>query len=731
MKRFAASLCLFSLLFCGVAWASPFASEVLVEGDWITDPCLRDGGPLLGKPHSLNTPYKVPYPPVTMIEPSWGVDPWTGQSKTCTISEWRYPEGLTVKFDHKVFDNSDEGIFGIDLIVFTKLMFGYGGEAAVPYPSPLPDEVSKWGFSCSPVTVSVSQDGETWFEVPVQANGETTFPTQAVKMHATEEGYSEFRDEQGRYRYWENNFTVPVDPVFAGDLSGNFGGKHVWEIERDIYSGSAGGTGIDFGATSLEWIQYVKLASTSGAVDAVSDVDPVLPDEFAVPSGYVNYSQDALSVGRHSFSWVVPGGGAKPVPCSLTLFCHKDGSTPVASFDLKGATEIEASFDLEGNRIYQMYVSFGEGADCRTGLWQFRTENSRPEIASFPTSGTELAQGVPLKWIVADPDGDKLARDGEIFFRWTGEAGDMQVYSMDIRSDNDMFSLESENLGPDFPIRFEPGRTYEWKLVFSENDGAAVASDDFHAFTVAEGLYGVELGADSNVFIPGDICMVRVDSKDLTPIGEALGLEAREILEVVSGDQALLASRGDVASEDMLRVNEQLQVDHVLSQGISFVYSGDAGAVDGRVGLFPVDLYYSARDLETLGLDPEKVLAGRLLDRLHLVKIVGDKAIDLVDLAGDDRDSLFTVRENGDGFSVRFNVAVRDGGEAGVWPSIGETFPCFAVNDGLQDGRLEDPLVTVGFEERQESGGGGCQVGPSMGAVRLTLFPLVLLLLKR
>lgn len=694
MKRFAAAFCLFSLLLCGAAFASPFASEV-TDSTGYADPNLySDPASVLGKPHALNSGWgPCPAGPISMVEPSFGTDPLTRAFKIVTINA---DQEIIVKFDHPVVDDENNP-FGIDLIVFGNPMFVYGGWANIPYDHPMNDPTSVFA---EPVTVSVSPDGENWYTYENGPFADDLFPTQAVKMLPD----GNFRDERGRFL--ENNFTLPVDPSLTVD---DFGGITVYEADQ-LYAGSGGGTGYDLSGSGFDSIQYVRMTSSGGEIDAVVDVDPQLTAEEATPSSMEDSGD--IEPGTQTFLWTVPEEFTGDVTYQFSLFYS--GGLPVASAEVTGSGEIEATFDLDGNRAYELYVT----TEGKTGLWQFHTANSAPVIeAVFPADGAEF---VPtnhvLFWYAEDPDGEDMA-DTVVYF-WDEEHADNWA-SCDITVEDDCLALATlSDDYPEFPVAIEAEKTYFWKLVVS--DGELETSSEVFSFTTApEGF------ADVPAVISGDgfdgLSMIIVSSVDLGLIAEELGLEESPVLQ----------STGDVLEEKVLSADvDLLESLHEGATAGDVVISFSHPVTDSAdMAIFDVEIFLADEDLDDFGVTSADLTAGTLLDRIRPVKVVGEEAFDLVELAGDDVSRYFQVSRNGMGYSVRFCIAVRDGGEADVW-CVEATRSCFVVNDGVEDGVFTDPIGVVSVPEANSGSGGGCNVGfaPAMG---LLLIPAMVLGVRR
>ena len=209
---------------------------------------------------------------VKLVEPASNIDV-DGNKVITTLGGG---DEIVVKFDHKVVDYPGNP-YGQDLIVFGNSFFG-GGTADDS--TNMNSYMVSGGVFAEPVTVAVSQDGQTWYEFSAGPFADTLFPTQA---------YYWDRDT-ARWTDEEMDFTRPVDPdLIMADFDNISGADAI-----DLYDGSGGGTSYDLQEladydnlavdpdSGYRWIQYVKLTSNSdGEVDAVSDVavcgDPTHP----------------------------------------------------------------------------------------------------------------------------------------------------------------------------------------------------------------------------------------------------------------------------------------------------------------------------------------------------------------------------------------------------------------------------------------------------------------------
>ncbi len=170
---------------------------------------------------------------------------------------------ITVRFDHKVLDDS-ENPYGIDFIVFGNSFFSLGGES-VNDDSDMNKALLSGGGWFEKVTVSVSQDGETWYTYDNGPYGDNLFPTQAY----------DWDEENSQWTDTEMDWTRPVNPALTLE---DFEGKTAAEAIA-MYKGSAGGTGFDLSESGYEWIQYIRVQGlegefAEGEIDAFADVAP-------------------------------------------------------------------------------------------------------------------------------------------------------------------------------------------------------------------------------------------------------------------------------------------------------------------------------------------------------------------------------------------------------------------------------------------------------------------------
>jgi hypothetical protein len=260
-----------AVLLYGSAWASPYAIELINYSNDLTGSSLyNDPNAVLGKP---STDFYDSWGSwsggsndrkVKLVEPAYNTDA-DGNKLITTITPDSY---ITVKFDHQVMDDANNP-YGLDFLVFGNAF--YVGSGFVNDTTDLNEYFLTGGTNNENVLVSVSQDGENWYDYVNGPFGDTAFPTQ---------GY-EYDAENSVWTDNEMDFTKPVDPAL-GDTLLNGGYLEDNPISAAdavaLYEGSGGGTGFDLAESGLEWIQYIKVSGIDGyrgEIDAFSDVAAV------------------------------------------------------------------------------------------------------------------------------------------------------------------------------------------------------------------------------------------------------------------------------------------------------------------------------------------------------------------------------------------------------------------------------------------------------------------------
>lgn len=181
--------------------------------------------------------------------------------------------------------------------------------------------------------VSVSQDGETWFDYSSGPFADDFAPTQAFAW-----------DRQNHTWGAEMDYTKPV-PTSLTKTS--FAGLTVAD-GIDLYKGSAGGTAFDISefslqpdpATGLKWIQYVKVSSMAsssslqadGEVDAFTRVSAAPQENGPVLSGTVTFGGLGSSSARPTET-IFEFRRTNGVPfCRRKVLLGQDGSFRIRAY---------------------------------------------------------------------------------------------------------------------------------------------------------------------------------------------------------------------------------------------------------------------------------------------------------------------------------------------------------------------------------------------------------------
>lgn len=238
--RRAGTLCasLLLALAASTTHATPFATTVIdfTQGtngsEGFDDPSAALGIPTLDTGFGDVTPFNSPFTSDHILSIGAGGE-------------------LVVGFSGPVEDDPLNP-FGIDLLIFGNSFF------FDPSFAPIANDIF-----VEPGQISVSQDGDLWFEITsIFADG--LFPTLA------------FVDTSGPFESDGralSDFTRPVDPSI--DWMGT-----TFDGIVALYAGSAGGAGVDIAETGLPWIQFVRVSQAVGdpfatEIDGFADVRPV------------------------------------------------------------------------------------------------------------------------------------------------------------------------------------------------------------------------------------------------------------------------------------------------------------------------------------------------------------------------------------------------------------------------------------------------------------------------
>lgn len=240
-----------------------FAIEVVeyVEGsgvgsDWLTGKAFNDPNCALGRPtlETTGDNWDIPVSENVPVVPVWAA---FRSFELVTIGNDGH---LTVKFSHKVA-NDKNNPYGIDFIVFGNAFHGVSGEESWTNGNP-ENTIVQGSIFRQPGIVSVSQDGNVWYEFSSGPYADDFAPTASYQWDRVNDVWADELDP-----------TRPVDPCFC---AADFAGQTVADM-IDAYDGSSGGTGFDLEELGLDWIMYVRIQDNPGSsatteIDAVADV---------------------------------------------------------------------------------------------------------------------------------------------------------------------------------------------------------------------------------------------------------------------------------------------------------------------------------------------------------------------------------------------------------------------------------------------------------------------------
>ncbi len=254
---------------------------------------------------ALGRPTVDTYYAYQTLRPVLPVFPASGSHEVVTVG---YGGQLILKFSHRVSDDVNNP-FGVDFIVFgnTWQMIGFPEEWL--YGDPHQTTVRTDTIFSEPGTVSVSQDGTTWFtfDYTVDANvpAADDFAPTLGRVFDENNPYDGYGAWQNLWWGDETDPTVPLDPdVRASD----FIGKTVAQICQ-MYGQSAGGSSFDLQMLSAadydtlevdplsgrKWIQFIKIECLDSdnvntpEIDAVADVAACGDYKHPYPQGDINH----------------------------------------------------------------------------------------------------------------------------------------------------------------------------------------------------------------------------------------------------------------------------------------------------------------------------------------------------------------------------------------------------------------------------------------------------------
>ncbi len=332
--------------------AADFALEALeyVEGtgvgtDWLSGDLFNNQDVAIGRP-TVDTTGDDWYFPETEPAPVNPVYPPFRSFEIVTIGAGGH---LTLKFGHKVRDDENNP-YGTDFIVFGNAFQVMPNSGAWLNGNPETETVLGEGYY-EPATVSVSQDGVTWYSFTNDPNfmkDNTNFVR--LSADANDGPFADsFAPTLGRIYDpnnpaaslgdWNQWWGVPTNPTLPVEPSlwfNSFAGYTVADI-CSVYGHSAGGTGFDIGrldlptdpVTGKKWFQYVRIddkpAGGTPEIDAVSDVSCCGDWKHPRPAGditndcKVNY-HDLVMLGHF---WRL--SGFDPNAPAAKADIHKDG----------------------------------------------------------------------------------------------------------------------------------------------------------------------------------------------------------------------------------------------------------------------------------------------------------------------------------------------------------------------------------------------------------------------
>ena len=225
----------------GLASADPWADNVVSYHEG-SNPVsgYTDPNAALGQPSRLDDPASQWAADVTPINAPYGT------SELVSIGEGGQ---LTVSFDSEVSDDPNNP-FGIDLLIFGNAFYGWDSAG----------HVADGGVFGEGGTIEISNGGTSWTMVSGEPDG--PYPTT---------GYTDWREDWGRFGTQESDFTLPVDPTFRVAA-----GMTVTQIQEG-YAGSGGGVGVDIGEYGFSRITHVRIGNPIGSgvtpeIDAFADV---------------------------------------------------------------------------------------------------------------------------------------------------------------------------------------------------------------------------------------------------------------------------------------------------------------------------------------------------------------------------------------------------------------------------------------------------------------------------
>ncbi len=269
------------VIVAGALQASPYLPVSITAAGNLGFPPYDDPLAALGRP-SLHI-YDPGFPPfvppgtfaVSMVYPSWGTGP-SGEKLIVTLKDGA---SVTAEFNPPLVD--DPGNWhGKDFLIFGNAFFVASGFVQSDTDmEQLHIDASGQVFR-EPMTVSVSQDGVTWYSYSSGPFADDFPPTQGFAWDRVQKGWGP-----------ELDFTRPVPPALTpADFAGRSAADAI-----DLYRDSAGGTAFDLAdlplpvdpLTGRKWARFVRVTADrrdddglamEGEIDAFTRVSQARPE---------------------------------------------------------------------------------------------------------------------------------------------------------------------------------------------------------------------------------------------------------------------------------------------------------------------------------------------------------------------------------------------------------------------------------------------------------------------
>jgi hypothetical protein len=449
----AAGVAAFALAACGfaarVTTSSPYATQLISENAAFGAVALyNDPNSVLGEPtrRAINNDPLLGNSPfhVSIVSAAYNREYLTNNKVLTRIDRKSDGAGghiygsITVKFDQPVVDDSANP-YGIDLNVFGNSFYYASG-----FPNDTTDLRSHTllgDIFNEPLMISVSPDNINWHTYATGPYGDDAFPTQGYEWSG-----EQFDDIGNGWTTQATDFTKPVNPTFA-PLLGVSG-----QITADamaMYVGAGGGSGIDLAESGFDWIQYVRVNSTSasfsGEIDGFADVRPmrvgnalsVTPDNVAADTHLYFQSAEDESHTAVVADFNSAGGLLKLSTSSaiaVDAFAALDGSQMLATYQLDVTPLVGTSmpsfavdYQLSPGESYM-----GDGSDLVLAEWSgtawfpieftFDGSTNRLTMSGWSASAATLAILTESEQMNGDYNGDGFV-DAADFVAWQKGVG--------------------------------------------------------------------------------------------------------------------------------------------------------------------------------------------------------------------------------------------------------------------------------------------------------------------